>query len=123
MASCSSRQRSFNRFDHDFRPVRVRLPIEQVSEGTVTELKALLSAHPGDSEVYLHLGERQVLRLPSDFCVDPSSGLGESSSSSSSSLLGLNRGSLVGARVDRYGLTVLNFYFQKLVSIRVVYPS
>ncbi len=57
------------------RPVRVRLPIEQVSEGTVTELKALLSAHPGDSEVYLHLGERQVLRLPSDFCVDPSSGL------------------------------------------------
>ena len=30
---------------------------------------------------------------------------------------------LVGAPVDRSGLTVLNFFVQKLVSIRVVYPS
>jgi DNA polymerase-3 subunit alpha len=57
------------------RPVRVRLPIEQVSESTVDELKALLAAHPGDAEVYLHLGERQVLRLPADYCVNPSGGL------------------------------------------------
>ena len=40
-----------------------------------------------------------------------------------SSLWVLNRGSLVGAPVDRSGLTVLNFFVQKLVSIRVVYPS
>ena len=57
------------------RPLRVRLPIEQVSESTVDELKALLAAHPGDAEVYLHLGERQVLRLPADYCVNPSGGL------------------------------------------------
>jgi DNA polymerase-3 subunit alpha len=57
------------------RPVRVRLPIERVSESTVNELKALLSAHPGDAEVYLHLGDRQVLRLPADYCVDPMSGV------------------------------------------------
>ncbi|MEE3115765.1 MAG: OB-fold nucleic acid binding domain-containing protein [Actinomycetota bacterium] len=57
------------------RPVRVRLPIEQVSESTVDELKALLAAHPGDAEVYLHLGDRQVLRLPADYCVNPSGGL------------------------------------------------
>ncbi|MBC8364061.1 MAG: DNA polymerase III subunit alpha [Actinobacteria bacterium] len=57
------------------RPVRVRLPIEHVSRSTVDELKALLSAHPGDAEVYLHLGDRQVLRLPADFCVNPSGGL------------------------------------------------
>ena len=51
------------------------MPIEQVSEATVDELKALLSAHPGEAEVYLHLGDRQVLRLPADYCVDPSGGL------------------------------------------------
>ena len=31
--------------------------------------------------------------------------------------------SLIGAPVDRSGLTVLNLFVQKLVSIRVVYPS
>ncbi len=57
------------------RPVRVRLPIEAVRETTIDELKALLSAHPGDSEVFLHLGDRQILRLPDDYSVDPASGL------------------------------------------------
>ena len=57
------------------RPVRVRLPIDRVSKSTVDELKELLSAHPGDAEVYLHLGDRQVLRLPIDYCVNPSGGL------------------------------------------------
>ena len=57
------------------RPVRVRLPIDRVSKSTVDELKELLSAHPGDAEVYLHLGDRQVLRLPADYCVNPSGGL------------------------------------------------
>ena len=57
------------------RPVRLRLPIDRVSRSTVEELKELLSAHPGDAEVYLHLGDRQVLRLPIDYCVNPSGGL------------------------------------------------
>ena len=57
------------------RPVRLRLPIDRVSRSTVDELKELLSAHPGDAEVYLHLGDRQVLRLPADYCVNPSGGL------------------------------------------------
>ena len=57
------------------RPVRLRLPIDRVSRSTVDELKELLSAHPGDAEVYLHLGDRQVLRLPIDYCVNPSGGL------------------------------------------------
>tara|TARA_B100001079_G_scaffold99328_1_gene85401 strand:+ start:4027 stop:7584 length:3558 start_codon:yes stop_codon:yes gene_type:complete len=57
------------------RPVRLRLPIDRVSRSTVEELKELLSAHPGDAEVYLHLGDRQVLRLPADYCVNPSGGL------------------------------------------------
>ena len=57
------------------RPVRVRLPVESIREETIEELKVLLVAHPGDSEVYLHLGDSQVLRLPDDFSVDPASGL------------------------------------------------
>ena len=57
------------------RPVRVRLPVESIREETIEELKVLLVAHPGDSEVYLHLGDSQVLRLPNDFSVDPASGL------------------------------------------------
>ena len=57
------------------RPVRVQLPMNRVYAETIEELKELLATHPGDSEVYLHLGDRQVLRLPDDFSVDPASGL------------------------------------------------
>ena len=57
------------------RPVRVHLPLERVRPETIDELKGLLTAHPGDSEVFLHLGDRQVLRLPEDYSVDPGSGL------------------------------------------------
>ena len=57
------------------RPVRVRLPVERVDEGIIEELKALLAAHPGDSDVFLHLGDRHVLRLPDDYTVDPASGV------------------------------------------------
>jgi len=38
-------------------------------------LKALLSEHPGESQVFLHLGERQIVRLPDEFNVDASNGL------------------------------------------------
>jgi DNA polymerase-3 subunit alpha len=57
------------------RPMRVRIPVDRIREETIAELKVLLVAHPGDSEVYLHLGDSQVLRLPGDFSVDPASGL------------------------------------------------
>ncbi|MDP7118488.1 MAG: DNA polymerase III subunit alpha [Acidimicrobiales bacterium] len=57
------------------KPVRIKLPLEQVSEDAIDELKALLSAHPGDSEVFLHLGDKHVLSLPAEFHVDPAAGL------------------------------------------------
>ena len=41
----------------------------------IDDLKTLFVDHPGDSPVFLHLDERQVLRLPSDFSVDASNGL------------------------------------------------
>jgi len=57
------------------RPVRVRLPLGQINEDTIEHLKALLAAHPGDSEVFLHLGDTHVLRLPAGFTVDLAGGL------------------------------------------------
>jgi DNA polymerase III subunit alpha len=56
-------------------PLRIRVALHRVSEGLIGELKALLSEHPGESPVFLHLGERQILRLPDQFCVDLSGGL------------------------------------------------
>ena len=57
------------------RPLRVKLPLSQVNEEMIDHLKDLFKAHPGNSEVFLHLGERQVLRLPTDFAVNPAGGL------------------------------------------------
>ena len=56
-------------------PVHIKVAMHQVSETLIDELKRLLSEHPGESQVFLHLGERQVLRLPDQFCVDASGGL------------------------------------------------
>jgi DNA polymerase-3 subunit alpha len=57
-------------------PVRIRVS-ESISPQLVTRLRALLSEHPGESPVYLHVG-RKVIRLPDRDCVDAASGfLGE----------------------------------------------
>jgi DNA polymerase-3 subunit alpha len=56
-------------------PLRLRVPLRLVSATTVELLKTVLSDHPGQSPVYLHLGERQVLRLPDQWRVDASNGL------------------------------------------------
>jgi len=56
-------------------PVRVRITEHAVHEGVVSRLKTLLSEHPGESQVFLHIGDRHVLRLPDEFCVDASNGL------------------------------------------------
>jgi DNA polymerase-3 subunit alpha len=56
-------------------PVRIRLSPNTMSERLLQNLKGLLSEHQGSSQVFLHLGDRQVLRLPDEFCVDASNGL------------------------------------------------
>jgi DNA-directed DNA polymerase III PolC len=56
-------------------PVRIRLSPNALSEQLLAGLKGLLSEHPGESQVFLHLGDRQILRLPDEFNVDASSGL------------------------------------------------
>ncbi len=56
-------------------PVRIKLSPNRLNEQLLAQLKALLIEHQGESQVFLHLGERQVLRLPDEFNVDSSTGL------------------------------------------------
>jgi DNA polymerase-3 subunit alpha len=56
-------------------PLKLRLPAATLSEQRIDTLKRLLSEHPGDSPVHLHLGEGKVLRLSDQFCVDASGGV------------------------------------------------
>ncbi len=56
-------------------PLRLRVPPQLLSEATVADLKTILAEHPGVAPVVLHLGERQVVRLPERWNVDTSNGL------------------------------------------------
>ena len=56
-------------------PVRLNLPIHAHDPRTLDELKQILSEHPGDCEVFLHLDDRQVIRLPDTYTVNTGNGL------------------------------------------------
>ncbi|MCU1353341.1 MAG: polymerase alpha subunit, partial [Acidimicrobiales bacterium] len=56
-------------------PLRLKVAAHRLDAGTVDELKGLLTRFPGESQVFLHLGEDKVLRLPDQFCVDTYHGL------------------------------------------------
>ncbi|NLD78365.1 MAG: DNA polymerase III subunit alpha, partial [Acidimicrobiales bacterium] len=56
-------------------PLRLKVSPSRLSQETVNELKALLTRFPGESQVFLHLGEDKVLRLPDQFCVSTDGGL------------------------------------------------
>jgi DNA-directed DNA polymerase III PolC len=56
-------------------PLHVNLSPAALSDTLLAQLKHLLSEHPGESQVFLHVGDRQVLRLPENFNVEASTGL------------------------------------------------
>jgi DNA polymerase-3 subunit alpha len=56
-------------------PLRLKVSAHRLDERTVAELKALLERFPGDSQVFLHLTDSKILRLPDQFCVDATGGL------------------------------------------------
>ncbi|MEY2433579.1 MAG: polymerase subunit alpha, partial [Acidimicrobiaceae bacterium] len=56
-------------------PLRLRLAPTRLNERLIDQLKGLLSEHPGESQVFLHIGDQQILRLPDQFCVDATNGL------------------------------------------------
>jgi DNA polymerase-3 subunit alpha len=58
-------------------PLRLKLHASTLSEQRIDTLKRVLSEHPGDSPVYLHLGEGKVLRLSDQYCVDMTNVVGE----------------------------------------------
>ena len=56
-------------------PLRVSIPLERQSHECLSELKSVLSEHPGDSPVELQLDERRVVHLTEGFAVDRANGL------------------------------------------------
>jgi DNA polymerase-3 subunit alpha len=50
-------------------PVRIRMSPNDVTDQTIGALKKVLADHPGDSAVFLHIGEQKVLRLPDAWTV------------------------------------------------------
>ena len=54
--------------------LRISLPLHHLTDGKVDGLKRLLLEHPGDSPVFLHVGDK-LLALPSEFNVDSRRGL------------------------------------------------
>jgi DNA polymerase-3 subunit alpha len=56
-------------------PLRVKVSPTRLSQDIVDELKATLTRFPGEAQVFLHLGDDKVLRLPDQFCVDTAGGL------------------------------------------------
>lgn len=55
--------------------VRIALTTPGLHPDLINRLKALLRDHPGESEVFIRLSERQTVRLPPEFCVDASNTL------------------------------------------------
>jgi DNA polymerase III subunit alpha len=55
-------------------PLRINLPAASATASMISDLKKMLLEHPGDSPVFLHLGQK-VLRLPDQFNVDGRTGL------------------------------------------------
>jgi len=55
-------------------PVHFELPLATLTDTAVDKLKGVLLDHPGDSPVYLHVGDK-ILKLPDEFCVDARNGL------------------------------------------------
>ena len=58
----------------DRRELRLTVPAHRVNDHLISELKTLLSNHPGDTAVFLNLG-KQVVRLPDSFRVEAGNGL------------------------------------------------
>ena len=56
-------------------PLRLKVSPARLDAKTVDELKTMLTRFPGESQVFLHLGEDKILRLPDQFCVDTAGGL------------------------------------------------
>jgi len=55
-------------------PLKLGFPAHALDEATVARLKKLLQEHPGESPVFVTIGE-QTVRLSAEFDVDETNGL------------------------------------------------
>jgi DNA polymerase-3 subunit alpha len=58
-------------------PLRLRVPATSLNELKIHQIRKILREHPGDSPVYLHIGQGKVLRLSDEFRVDLDRVVGE----------------------------------------------
>ena len=58
-------------------PLRLRVPATSLTELKIHQIRKILREHPGESPVYLHIGQGKVLRLADEFCVDLDRVVGE----------------------------------------------
>jgi DNA polymerase-3 subunit alpha len=58
-------------------PLRLRVPATSLTELKIHQIRKILREHPGESAVYLHIGQGKVLRLADEFCVDLDRVVGE----------------------------------------------
>jgi len=65
----------FEPFIDEKPPLRLVLPEVGLDDQLVGKLKELFSDFPGESEVLIQLGQKQILRLPDDIRVDTRGGL------------------------------------------------
>ncbi len=56
-------------------PIRLEVRPDQLSDHLIAELKEVLQRHRGDSPVYIHLSESQVVKLTDEFNANTESGL------------------------------------------------
>ncbi len=56
-------------------PLRLRLGVAAVQSQVIDQLKTVLVEHPGETMVFLHLDDRQIVRLPDQFRVHTGNGL------------------------------------------------
>ncbi len=63
--------------DENAPPLRLKLSLHALNEALIDKLKLLLMEFPGDSRVFLHVGDHKVLRLADDFCVNLERVVGE----------------------------------------------
>jgi DNA polymerase-3 subunit alpha len=58
-------------------PLRLRVPATSLNELKIHQIRKILRDYPGESPVYLHIGQGKVLRLADEFCVDLDRVVGE----------------------------------------------
>jgi DNA polymerase III subunit alpha len=51
-------------------PLHLRVPAAALSELKIHQLRRILRDHPGESSVFLHIGQGKILRLSDEFCVE-----------------------------------------------------